>query len=198
MGKEERMTAPNDPGTVDPKGEDPTGDPTDPAQDPTGDPEDKGPELGDAGKRAIDAMKRERNQARKELADALKKNKEYADKDKTESQRLQEAAEDAKVRAATAEVTHRKLQTALDRAPEGASLAHIKAVAKRLSGESDEELEADADELFALLAPAQGSEQESKKKLPGKPKENLSGGGDPGEEPEEKDPRKLADLIGRR
>lgn len=181
-----------DPEKVDPPTDPPTGDPVDP---PVGDPESEDPKgLGDAGKRAIDAMKKERNAARKELADAQKKIKEYSDKDKTESQRLQESAEDAKTRAARAEVTHRKLQTALDRAPEGASLTHIKAVAKRLSGDTDEELETDADELFALLTP---SAEPPTKKLPAKPQEKLTGGGDPNDEPEEKDPRKLADLIGR-
>ncbi|MEU5259015.1 hypothetical protein [Amycolatopsis sp. NPDC021455] len=150
--------------------------------------------LGDPGKKALEAMKRERNAARKEMNDLKARLKEFEDKDKTETQRLQETAEEAKSRAAKAETNARKLQTAIERAPEGASLAQIKAVAKRLHGESDEELEADADELFSLLAP---STQDTKKTLPGKPKENLSGGGDPGEEPEEKDPRKLADLIGR-
>jgi len=172
--------------------------PTDKPEDkPDGDKpdEDTGDanQLGDAGKKALEVMKRERNAARKDLNDLKAKLKEFEDKDKTEAQRLQEAAEEAKSRAAKAEGNARKLQTAIDRAPEGASLVQIKAVAKRLHGDSDEELEADADELFALLTPA----QDSKKALPGKPKENLSGGGDPGEEPDEKDPRKLADLIGR-
>lgn len=181
------MSAPTDPGSTDPPE-----DPTDPPEADPVEPPEK-PDLGDAGKRAIDAMKRERNQSRKELAEALKKIKEHDDRDKTETQRLQETAEDAKTRAQAAEGASRKLQMALDRAPEGASLAHIKAVAKRLSGATEEELEADADEMFALFTPEQ-----EKKKLPGKPQENLSGGGDPSEEPEEKNPRKLADLIGRR
>jgi hypothetical protein len=183
-GKEKEMTVPTPP--VDPKAPevDPEVDPVDPA------PDDKAPELGDAGKRAIDAMKRERNLARKELADALKKNKEYDDKDKTEAQRLAEAAEESKTRATKAETGFRKLQTALDRAPDGTSQATIRAVAKRLSGETDEEIEADADELFALLAP-------TVKPPAGKPTEKLSGGSDPADEPDEKDPRRLADLIGR-
>ncbi|MBB1153514.1 hypothetical protein [Amycolatopsis dendrobii] len=150
--------------------------------------------LGDAGKRALDAMKRERNAARKDRQQLLDKLKEYEDRDKSESQRLQEAADEAKTRAARAESNAAKLQMALDRAPEGASLAHIKAVAKRISGETEEELEADCDELFGLFAPHQES---IKKEPPGKPRERLSGGGDPDDEPEEMDPRKLADSIGR-
>lgn len=153
--------------------------------------------LGDAGKRALDAMKREKNAAKKQTAELLAKLKNYEDKDKTEGQRLQEAAEDAKTRATKAESSARKLQMALDRAPEGATLAHIKAVAKRISGDSDEDLEADCDELFALFAPQKDNVTTTKKEPPGKPKERLSGGGEPDDNPEEMDPRKLADSIGR-
>ena len=161
--------------------------------------------IGDSGKKAIDAMKRERNAARKQLSDMQKQNaeiskqlKEFTDKDKTESERLQEASEEHKTRAATAEASLRKLQTALERAPEHATIAHIQAVAKRVAGESDEDIANDADELFQLFAPAPAEEdKEDKPKLPGKPKETLSGGGAPQDEPEERDPRKLADLIGR-
>ena len=168
---------------------------TDDAED-TGKPADK-PDLGDAGKKAIDAMKRERNAAKKALADAQAKLKEYADKDKTDTERLAEAAEEAKNRAAKAEQSFGKLQTAMDRAPEGATLAQIKAVAKRLTGDTEEEMEADADELFALLAPPSTEDTERGKAPAGRPKERLRGGGDPEDEPEEMDPRKLAALIGR-
>lgn len=157
--------------------------------------DDGAADLGDAGKRALDAMKRERNAARDEAKELRGKVKSFEDKDKSESQRLSEAADDAKTRAGKAEQGYKRLQTAMDRAPEGATLSQIKAVAKRLHGESDEELEADADELFALLAPSQSTS--GKKPPAGKPKERLRGGGDPDEEPEETDPRKLAALIGR-
>jgi hypothetical protein len=159
-------------------------------------PDDKG-DLGSAGKKALDAMKRERNAAKKALADAQAKLKQYEDKDKTETERLAEAAEEAKSRASKAETTHRKLATAMDRAPDGATLAQIKAVAKRLSGDSEEELEADADELFALLAPKSDPDEDRTRPPAGRPKERLRGGGDPDDEPEEMNPRKLADLIGR-
>lgn len=151
-------------------------------------------QLGDAGKRALDAMKRERNAARKERLELQEKLKSYEDKDKSETQRLQESLEEAKTRAAKAESGAQKLRTAIDRAPEGATMAQIRAVAKRLHGENDEELEADADELFALIG---GVKEPVKKTVLGKPRENLSGGGDPDEEPDEMDPRKLADAIGR-
>lgn len=186
---------------VDPVDDDPKDDKDpDPVDDPKDDDDkdDKGTKstLDDAGKKAIDAMKRERNAAKKALADAQAKIKEYADKDKTDTERLTESAEEAKSRASKAESGYKKLQTAIDRAPEGATLTQIKAVAKRLTGDSDEEMEADADELFGLFAPSTSSTERGKAPA-GKPKERLRGGGDPEEEPEETDPRKLAALIGR-
>lgn len=183
---------------------DPDVDPDDDKPDPTLDddkpdddkPDDK-PELGDAGKKAINTMKRERNAALKELAELRAKVKEFQDKDKTEAERLAEAAEDAKSRAAKAEANARRLTTAMERAPEGATLAQIRAVAKRLSGETDDELETDADELFQLLAPQSATDEGKRTAPPGRPTTSLKGGGDPGDEPEEMDPRKLAGLIGR-
>ncbi len=160
-------------------------------------PDDKNGGLNDPGKKAIDAMKRERNAAKKALNDALEELKKYKDRDKTDTERLTEAAEDAKSRAGKAETNLRKLSTAMDRAPEGATLAQIRAVAKRLSGDSEEELEADADELFELLAPKATTDEGKRPPPARKPTPNLRGGGDPETEPEEMDPRKLADLIGR-
>jgi hypothetical protein len=116
--------------------------------------------------------------------------KQYEDQNKSEAERLQEAAQESRTRAERAETALRRREIAEDRAPEHASLAQIKAVAKRLSGESDEDMEADADELFALLVP-----EPSKVRTPTRPKERLRGGGDPEEEPEELDPRKLADMV---
>ena len=154
--------------------------------------------LGDPGKRALDAMKRERNTARKELNDLKAQLKQYQDKDKTETERLSEARDEAAARAAKAEESFRYLTVAMDRAPAHATLKHVRMVAKRIRGESEEELEADADELFEMLAPAPKEKDEpASRKVAGKPRERLRGGGDPEEEAEETDPRKLADMIRR-
>lgn len=161
--------------------------PDEPAQDSD--------QLGEAGKRAIEAMKRERNAARKEAAEARAKAKQYEDANKTESERLQEALAAHQSRAEKAEAALKRREVAESRAPEHATVAQIKAVAKRLAGETDDELEADADELFALLAPAP---EPKPAKTPSRPTERLRGGGDPDEEPQETDPRKLAALIPRR
>lgn len=159
--------------------------------------------LRDPGKRALDSMKRERNAARKELADIRAELKKFQDKDKSEAQRLEEAREEATTRAAKAEERHKALTVAIDRAPAHATLAQVRAVAKRVRGDSEEDLESDADELFELLAPAPPQKDEPKpdsrdRKVAGRPRERLRGGGDPDDEPDETDPRKLADLIRRR
>ena len=98
------------------------------------DRDNKGDEnaLRDPGKRALDAMKRERNSARKELADIRAKLKQYEDQGKSETQRLQEAREEATARAAKAEERHRALTVAMERAPAHATLAQVRAVAKRV------------------------------------------------------------------
>lgn len=154
--------------------------------------------LGDPGKRALDAMKRDRNTARKELNDLKAQLKKYQDKDKTETERLTEARDEASTRAAKAEESFRSLSVAMDRAPAHATLKHVRMVAKRLRGDSEEELETDADELFEMLAPAPKEKDEpAPRKVAGKPRERLRGGGDPEEEPEETDPRKLAEMIRR-
>ena len=125
----------------------------------------------------------------KSTSDELKK---YKDADKSESERLQERASTAESRAGTAEAKAKALEIAMERAPEHATLAQVRAVAKRVRGDDDEALEADADELFELLAPKAGA------KTPQRPKERLKGGATPDEEPEETDPRKLAAQLPRR
>lgn len=133
------------------------------------------------------SLARKHERQAKESSGRLKK---YEDQNKSEAERLQEAAQESRTRAERAEANLRRREIAEERAPEHASLAQIKAVAKRLSGESDEDMEADADELFSLLAP-----EPPKPRTPSRPKERLRGGGEPDEEPEEQDPRRLADLI---
>ncbi|MFI7191473.1 hypothetical protein ACIBQ0_17200 [Nocardia nova] len=72
----------------------------------------------------------------------------------------------------------------------------VKLLAKRLSGKTREELEADADDLLDDYRESI-PKPEPKVPLSQKPKESLRGGGRPDEEPEETDPRKLAAKIPR-
>lgn len=168
-------------------------DSTDDAGDATNQDEDSDAKhLGDAGKRALDRMKQANKTQAQELADMKARLKKYEDDGKSESQRLQEDRDTHKSRAEKAEAALMRREIAEDVAPEHATLAQIKAVAKRLFGDDDDALRADAEELFGLIAPAQ-----PKAKTPGKPQERLRGGADPDTPAEETDPRKLAAQIPR-
>lgn len=133
----------------------------------------------------------------KSYKDASSKLSEYENASKSDLERWEERATTAESRAGTAEAKAKALEIAIERAPEHATLAQVRAVAKRVRGEDDDALERDADELFELLAPAP-SEPKPGTKTPARPKERLKGGADPDEEPEETDPRKLAALLPRR
>jgi hypothetical protein len=156
-------------------------------------------QLGDAGKKALDAIKEQRRAAREErdkakadLAAAQKALSKYSDRDKSETQRLTEERDAAKAELAKATSAIKRRELAEEHAPEHATAAQIRAVAKRLSGDTDDELKADAKELYALIAP-----EPAKPPVSGKPRERLRGGGDPTDEPDEMDPKKLALRIGR-
>lgn len=168
---------------------DPAGAPGDPMDDSPDEPFDQDRAMAKIRKANSEAANlRKRLQ---ELEPLAAKAKELEDANKSELQKLQETVDEFKSRATTAEAKARKLSVALDAAPEGATIEQIRAVAKRVTGDSDEELKADAEELFGLLG------SKSTTGLPGKPKERLRGGGDPSGEPEERDPSRLAALIPR-
>jgi hypothetical protein len=182
--------------TVDPTGEEPGTDSPEENEQPDRAGKSSGEEPFDQD-RAMAKIRKANSEAAKlrerlkQLEPLAQKAQELEDASKTEAQRLVEARDQFKSRADTAETQLSKLQVALEAAPDGASLAQVKAVAKRVSGSTDEERAADAAELYELLGVT------SKPTVKGKPREALRGGGDPDEEPEETDPRKLADRIGR-
>jgi len=137
-----------------------------------------------------DKWKRLSRQNEKNLREAQAELNKIKDKDKTESQRLIEERDSHKTAAEKSADELRRMNIATDLAPEGATLAQLRKVAKRLRGDSEEELEADAKELWEDFGP-------SKAPTAGRPKERLRGGSDPDEDPDEKDPKKLAALIPR-
>lgn len=158
--------------------------------------EDAAPDRDDSGLQADvekwRSLARKHEKAYKSTAAELRK---YEDQGKSDLERLEGRASDAETRAGTAESKAKALEIAMERAPEHATVAQIRAVAKRVRGDDAEALEADADELFELLAP----EPKAAPKVAGaRPKERLKGGSEPDEEPEETDPRKLAALLPRR
>lgn len=115
------------------------------------------------------------------------------DASKSDLQKLEERATTAEQRAQAAESSGLQLEVALDKAPEGMPIAQVRKLAKRLTGSTKEELEADAADLFADYAPT-GQEPGTG----GRPRERLRPGAAPGSEPEETDPAKLAAMVPRR
>lgn len=111
-------------------------------------------ELGDAGKKALDAERREKRAAEKRAADLEARLKEFEDRDKTESTRAIERAEAAEKAAAAAEARALRLEIASEK-------GLTPAQAKRLVGESREELEADADELLETFKPPTASDDDT-------------------------------------
>ena len=130
----------------------------------------------------------------KSFKDIAARLKQYEDANKSESQRLQEDRDSYRARAEKAEAALLRREIAERLAPEHATAKQIAQVAKRMSGDDEDALEADASELFELIAP----EPKTAPKTPTRPKERLKGGAEPDEEPEEVDPRKLAALVPRR
>lgn len=158
--------------------------------------------LGEPGKRALERIKEDRRAAREErdriraeLEKAQAELRKHSDKDKSDTQRLTEERDQLKAELGKATSAMKRRELAEDLAPDHATPAQIRQVAKRLRGDTDDELKADAEELYALIAPEPTS---SKPPVSSKPKERLRGGGDPDEGPDETDPAKLAALVQRR
>lgn len=124
----------------------PTTENTDAAADPAGDtatdtaeaPHDAA-DLGDGGKQAIVAEREARKAAERQLRETQKALKEYEDRDKSELQRALERAEAAEKAAAEASFTALRTKVAAAKGVPASSL----------TGSTEEELIASADELIA-------------------------------------------------
>lgn len=132
--------------------------------------EDNNPaDLGDAGKRALDAERKRANDAEKRLKDALARIQSFEDSQKSESEKLSAALERAKQGASEAEARTAKAERAL-LAVKAAVKAELPVdAAARLQGETFEELLADAKALRAQFAPA-GPRKPAPVKEAGEPK----------------------------
>lgn len=122
----------------------------------------------------------------KELEPLVKKAKELEDEQKSESEKLTEARTSAEKEATSAKAEAARLRVALKK-----GLTEVQA--KRLIGETEEELEADADELLESFKPKDNDGNESQED--GKPTTPNGGertGATGDTEGEETDPRKLA------
>lgn len=122
-------------------------------------------DLREAGQRALAAERQARREAEarlKELEPLAAKAKALEDANKTELERLTDQLRAAETAGAGHAAAALRLEVALDKAPEGMSPAKIRSLAKRLTGSTREELEADAEELFAEFAPAPAATESDK------------------------------------
>lgn len=133
------------------------------------------------------ALARKHEKAAKDNADAARRLADIEQSGKSEQERLAEARRSVEDRAAAAERESARLRVALKK-------GLTEAQARRLVGDSEEDLEADADELLASFAPT-GSESDTD--LPRRPRERLRPGARATAEPEETDPAKLAEAVPR-
>lgn len=122
-------------------------------QQPQGDPEPQ--QLGDGGKKALDAERKAKRDAEKRAAELEARLQQFEDANKTEAQRLTDQMTAAVTRAETAEKTATRLRVALAK---GLPLD----LADRLRGDSEDDLTADADALLALVNPPQPDEDTSR------------------------------------
>lgn len=162
---------------------------TDPKEDPK--PEGDKPEGTDdkVSQAEIDkwkAMARKHEAQAKANAEKARKFDESEEANRSETEKAAAKAAEAEKRAQEAELKALRLEVAANK---GLSPAQ----AKRLVGTTIEELESDADELLESFKPS----DDNRTPPAGKPREDLRGGGDPSESPEELDPHKLAQAIPR-
>lgn len=129
------------------------------------------------------ALARKHEQTAKANADAARRLAELEDRDKSAADKAAEQSAAAIARAEKAERELVRLQIASEK-------GLTPSQAKRLVGETPEELAADADELLADLKPKATASPATRR-----PAETLTGGGDPTEPPEELDPDKLAAAV---
>jgi len=170
----------------------PADDPKDPAE-----PDPKEPGKGDLGddpeklRAALEAARKDAAKYRtkaKELEPLAAKAKELEDAGKSETEKLTGKLTEAEQRAATAERRALVLEVAAEK---GLTAKQ----AKRLTGNTREEIEADADELLEEF-PTQATDPDPKVRQ--RPRERLRGGLDPEDDPVELDPAKIAAAIPRR
>jgi uncharacterized membrane protein YqiK len=135
------------------------------------------------------ALSRKHEAQAKANAEAARRLKELEDADKSEVTKLNERTVAAEKLAAEAQRELLRLRVASRK-------GLTEAQAKRLVGETEEELEADAEELLESFgAPKKSATDNSRE--PTRPKERLRPGAAPDDEPDETDPRKLAAAVPR-
>lgn len=102
------------------------------------------PDLGDAGKKALQEERRKAREATKQLTELQARLKEFEDRDKTELEKLTEAHQTAEQRATAAE-------RALARYRVATAKGIPAELVDRLQGSTEDELAEDADRLLTLI-----------------------------------------------
>ena len=121
-------------------------------------------------------------------AEAIRRLAEIEDANKSELQKIADAKAASDTVATTAQGELLRLRVAMRK-------GLTEAQAKRLTGATEEEMEADADDLLASFGGDKKPADTDGK--PTRPKERLRSGAAPDEEPDETDPRKLAASVPR-
>jgi len=134
------------------------------------------------------ALSRKHEGQAKANAEAAKKLAEMEEADKTELQKAVDKALAADKAAASAQGELLRLRIAMRK-------GLTEAQAKRLVGETEEEIEADAKDLLESFSQKKDAGQDGS--TPTRPKERLRSGAVPDEEPDEMDPQKLAAAVPR-
>lgn len=138
----------------------------------------------------VEKLKAALKKANKEAEQFRLKLKEFEDRDKSDAERLSETNKSLEERARKAEIDLCRYRVAMRK-------GLTETQARRLVGESEEDLEADADDLLEAFGP--GGDKDKKPDQPsGRPKEKLRPGAVPDAEPEETDPAKIAAMVPRR
>lgn len=135
----------------------------------------------------VQSLRAEAAKYRREAREAQSRAKEFEDASKSEAEKAAERAVAAEASAALAVNEAARLRVALKK---GLTADQ----AKRLVGDDEEALEADADSLLELFGTNDDRQDLS---AGGTPRERLKPGAVPDAEPEETDPAKLAALVPR-
>jgi hypothetical protein len=137
----------------------------------------------------IQNLRRDNSKLKTDRDQSAAKVKEFEDAQKTEQQKAEEARLEAQHTASTATLEAARLRVALKK-----GLTEIQA--KRLVGDTEEQLEADADELLASFTT--DDDDNGGQGPTRRPTERLRTGAAPSSQPEETDPAKLAAMVPRR
>jgi glycyl-tRNA synthetase beta subunit len=170
---------------------------TPPAKDDDTKPTDDKDNLGEGGKKALDAERKARQKAERDLAAVNKRLKDIEDSEKDEVTRLKDQVTDLEKERDAATAERDRIKVAVSKGLSEATARKLNGAARRLHGSTVEELEEDADEYFdGVLLDA--SEADDTRPPPGgAPRERLKpGNGDDADTPvEEADIRAIGERI---